>query len=73
MLHKKLCAGTIVQRLVRMEISPLEAAFTRPFKSSQHTSHDDVVDILNDLMINEHFIKQWSEPYILTVMITKSF
>jgi len=34
MLHKKLCAGTIVERLVRMEISPLEASFARPLKSS---------------------------------------
>ena len=41
MVHKKLCAGTIVERLVRMGISPLEAAFERPLKSSVvDTSYD---------------------------------
>jgi len=49
MLHKKLCAGTIVERLVGMRISPLEAAMARLLKSSQHTSHDGVVDTLNNL------------------------
>jgi len=57
------CAGTIVERLVRMGISSLETAIARPSKSSQHTSHDGVV---------EHFIKPWSEQHILTVMLTKS-
>ena len=33
MLHKKLRAGTIVEWLVRMGISLLEAAFARPLKS----------------------------------------
>jgi len=72
-LHKKLCAWTIVERLVRMEISPLEAAFARPLKWRQHSSHDGVVDTLKNLMMHEHFIKPWSGPHILTVMLTKSF
>jgi len=57
MLHEKLCTGTIVGRLVRMGISQLEAAFATPSKSSQHTSHNGVVDTLKNLMIHEHFIK----------------
>jgi len=50
-LHKKLCTGTIVERLVRMGISPLESVFARPLKSS----HDDVGDTLKNLMTHEHF------------------
>jgi len=73
MLHKKTCTETIAERLVRMGISPIEAAFARLLKSSQHTSHDSVVDILKNLVMHEHFIKPWSEPDILTVMFTKSF
>ena len=64
MLHKRLCAGTIVERLMGMGISPLEAAFARPLKSSQHTSHDDVVDTLKNLMMYKYFIKSWSEQDI---------
>ena len=56
-----------------MGISLLKATFARPFKSSQYTSHDVVVDILKNLMIHEHFIKTSSEPDIVTVMFTKSF
>ena len=56
-LQKKLCPGTIVERLVRMGISPLETTFARPLKSSQYTSHDDVVDTLKNLMMHEHFYK----------------
>ena len=54
MLRKKLCAGTIVERLVTMEISPLESIFIRTVKSSEHTSHECVVETLKNLMMHEH-------------------
>jgi len=57
MFHVKLCAGTIVERLIRMGISPLEGAFARPLKSSQHTSHNGAFDTLKNLTMHEHFYK----------------
>ena len=54
MLRKKLCAGTIVERLVTMGISPLYAVFVRPVKSGQHTSHEGVVETSKNLVMHEH-------------------
>jgi len=49
------------------------AAFSRPMNSSQHISHDGVVDTLKNFMMHEYFTKLWSEVHTLTVMLTESF
>ena len=49
--------STIIDRLVRMGISPVKAAFL-PSSNREHSSHDGIVDTIRSLIMHEHFIKQ---------------
>ncbi len=65
--------GTMINNLVSIGISPLDAAFYKHINSSHLPTCDGIVDSLKHLIMHEHFIKPWSESHVLTVMLTKSF
>jgi hypothetical protein len=68
MLYK----GTIVENVVRMGQSPVNAAFKKT-KPTCCATYDGVVDSLQYLIHHENFIKPGSNEHILTRLLTRSF
>jgi len=63
--------GTLVNRIVNFGMSPVACIFNKyqvPPKSVC-----GVVDSLKVLLMNEHFIKPYSEEHILVSLLTQSF
>ncbi len=69
-----LVPGTCVARLITSGISPSSLLST----FSSHTSQtpctaDGLVDSLRTMLYSEHFIKPWSNEYLIVKLLTRSF
>ena len=63
--------GTLVNRLVQFELSPVQCAYNKyvhPVKNECGTS-----DSLRSLLMHENFIEPYSDEHILATLLTKSF
>ena len=68
-----LIKGTLVDKLVKLGLSPLQTVFNRPSKVPYNQTETGLVDSLKYLVMHENFIKPYSDEYILTKLLTKSF
>ena len=71
------CEGTLLDRVIRLGLSPVSVAFN-PVKCNNCDNSDTVldkgiVDSLHFLIHHENYIKPWSSEHILTTLLTKAF
>ena len=70
-----LIPGSIIDRLVKSGVSPIQLMYNKPEHCKHIGKSDGVVDSLRNLLFHEHFIKPWSNEYLLVKLLTtcKSF
>ena len=68
-----LIPGSIIDRLVKSGVSPIQLMYNKPEHYKHIGKSDGVVDSLRNLLFHEHFIKPWSNEYLLVKLLTKSF
>ena len=76
-LNGALIPGTLCERLVNCDLSPVLCCFNKRMLSSEstHSSFNNcgLVDSLRTLLMHENFIKPYSDEHILATLLTKSF
>ena len=71
--HKKIYEGTIIDRLIKLNVDPCYAAFNKSIdKHCVVEAKDGVVDSLKYILYRETYAKPWSSEHILTVLLTKA-
>ena len=73
-LHGSVTKGSILDRIIRLGLSPMQLisdASPGVLRSRPH--EDGVVDSLRYLTAHENFIKPWSEEHVLSVLLTRCF
>jgi hypothetical protein len=65
--------GTIIDRIVKFDLCPIECAFSKTIPCRFDGQQDGVVDSLKQLIYHDNCIKPWSNEHILTVLLTKAF
>ena len=68
-----LIPGTLLQRIVDLDVSPVQAIFNKVVTPRPTSIRDGVVDSLQYLIRHEHFIKPYSDEHILATLLTKAF
>ena len=68
-----LIPGSIIDRLVKSGVLPIQLMYNKPEHCNHIGKSDGVVDSLRNLLLHEHFIKPWSNEYLLVKLLTKSF
>ena len=73
--HNKLTPGSILQRLVNMNISPITAMFDIHSQGKCYILPEDgLADTLNNLLLQENYhVKPWSHEYSMVKLLTRSF
>ena len=72
--HNKLIPGSILQRIVNMNISPITAMFGIHSQGKSHILPEDgLADTLNNLLLQDNYIKPWSHEYSMVKLLTRSF
>ena len=64
--------GTIIDRLVKMGITPLPMLLHHESRKDTR-SPDGIVDSLSAMLLNENYVKPWSSEYLLVKLLTRSF
>ena len=52
--------GTIIDRVIKIGVSPVKAAFTNVSYKGDEDAEEGVVDSLKHLLLPKNFIKRWS-------------
>ena len=65
--------GTIVDRILKLGLSPIDVLFDKVYDRHDNVFNDSIVDSLRTLLFSEHFIKPWSYEYMLVKLFTRSF
>ena len=61
--------GTMVDRIIQMEYSPITAAFNRPRNNMDLLyPRNGVVDTLNSLLFTDDYTKPWSAEHLLATL-----
>ena len=68
-----LIPGSIIDKLINSGVSPIQLMYNKPEHCNHIGKSDGVVDSLRNLLLHEHFIKPWSNEYLLVKLLTKSF
>ena len=70
--HNKLIPGSILQRIVNMNISPITAMFGTHSQSKSHNLPEDgLADTLNNILLQDNYIKPWSQEYSMVKLLTR--
>ena len=68
-----LVPGTLVDRIVKMGISPTSLLCSKVKHSSHQYTPDGLVDSLRAMLYNDNYIKPWSSEYLMVKLLTRSF
>ena len=68
-----LIPGSIIDRVVKSGVSPIQLMYNKPKHFNHIGKSDGVVDSHKNLLLHEHFIKPWSNEYLLVNLLTKFF
>ena len=68
-----LIPGSLVDRVVKMGVSPSSIMVSKPKSSHDRNDSDGVVDSLRNLLLNENYIKPWCSEYLMVKLLTRSF
>jgi hypothetical protein len=71
-MHGILIPGTIIERLVRMGVSP-SSLLSYTCSSHTYVPADGLVDSLRIILLSDNYIKPWSNEYMLVKLLTRSF
>ena len=72
-VDRVLVPGTLIDRIVKMGVSPISLLQSNVRNSSQVYVADGLVDSLRALLYNDNYIKPWSNEYLLVKLLTRSF
>ena len=72
-VDRVLVPGTLIDRIVKMGISPTSLLQSNVKQSSQTFTADGLVDSLRAMLYNDNYIKPWSNEYLLVKLLTRSF
>ena len=66
--------GTLIDRIIKMKLSPVKCLFRRVIPNViEEAHHDGVVESLRFLILHENFIKPYSSEHIIASLLTKAF
>ena len=66
--------GTLIDRIIKMKLSPVKCLFRRVLPNViEEAHHDGVVESLRFLILHENFIKPYSSEHIIASLLTKAF
>ena len=72
--HNKLIPGSILQIIINMNISPITSMFGIQSQCKSHILQEDgLADTLNNLLLQDNYIKPWSHEYSMVKLLTRSF
>jgi hypothetical protein len=66
-----LIPGSLVDRVVKMGVSPSSIMVSKPKSSHDRIDSDGVVDSLRNLFLTENFIKTWCSEYLMVKLLTR--
>lgn len=66
------CPGTLVDRLLNFNVSPVHCLFSKP-RACFNSERNGIDDSLRYLLSSEFFLKPYADEHILAVLLTKSF
>ena len=66
-------SGSLLDRIIKAGGSPVDLIFNKPRKSKLRHPQDGVVDSLAYLVMQENFIKLYSEEHALTTLLLRAF
>ena len=76
MCNGTLYEGTLLDRLIKVGLSPVKVAFSPPkqmcLKYGTSTANG-LVDSLKFLLCHDNFVKPWSEEHFIATLLTKAF
>ena len=65
--------GTMIDRIVSYSLSSLKCAFINYVGSTAPQHSCGIVDSLRMLLMQENFVKPYSDVHVLATLLTKSF
>ncbi len=68
-----LIPGTLIERIVKLGISPTSLLSSNVNHSNKHYATDGLVDSLRAILYSDNYIKPWSNEYLLVKLLTRSF
>lgn len=72
-IHGRIVPGTIVDRLLKCDVSPIEVLFNTVPAKHEIETNNGVVDSLRMVLHSENFIKPWCDEYILVKLLTRCY
>ena len=69
-----LISGSILQRIVKMNKSPIMSMFGIRSSDTNSIIHEDgLADTLQNLLLHDNYVKPWSDEYSMVKLLTRSF
>ena len=69
-----LISGSIIQRIVKMNKSPIMSMFGIRSSDKNSIIHEDgLADTLHNLLLHNNYVKPWSDEYSMVKLLTRSF
>ena len=66
--------GTLIDRIIKMKLSPVKCLFRRVIPNViEEAHHDGVVESLRFLILHDNFIKPYSSEHIIASLLSKAF
>lgn len=72
-MHGKLIPGTIVDRIVSYGMSPTQLLLNNTQYTVTSVTSDGVADSLRYLIMNENFLKPYSDEHVIASLLVKAF
>ena len=75
-MYKRLVPGTLLHRIVALNISPIACLFTKKRWSDKEMPYqieNGITDSLKYLVMHDHFIKPYGDEHVLATLLTKAF
>ena len=71
--HGVVVSGTLLDRVIKAGGSPVDLIFNKPCNNSQRLPQDGEVDNIVYLVMQENFIKPYSEEHVLATLLLRAF
>ena len=75
-LYKRTVRGTLLHRIVQLNVSPISCLMSKQWwvdSSLGTNTNNGVSDSLRYLIMQENFIKPYSDEHVLATLLTKAF
>ena len=65
--------GTLVERIVKMGLSPIDIINNGVKPPRKVNTHDGLVDSIRTILYEDNYLKPWSTEYLMLKLLTRSF